>query len=269
MILYSFQKFLLISFLFLSCNTGKLTVIADIPKSLKEASACEIMPHSDLIWVIEDAGNKNHIYGLNEKGSITKDIAISNAKNIDWEDLTSDDEGNLYIGDFGNNSRKRENFTIYKVSKPEDATSEINAEAINFKLPKGKNPEDFESFFLYHNSFYVFSKESKNFVMLKVPNTIGDHTATLAKEFNLEGKNNHITSADISKDGKTVVLLNHDKVWKLTDYESDDFFGGTIEVLDFGHNSQKEGVCFKTDALLYITDEREGNEGNNIYSFKL
>ena len=51
--------------------------------------------------------------------------------------------------------------------------------------------------------------------------------------------------------------------------QNDDFFSGNIEELPFDHNSQKEGICFKNDAMVYITDERNGDEGGNIYSFKL
>ena len=92
----------------MSCQTGKLEVIGDISDSLKEVSAVETVFNSKLLWVIEDAGNKNVVYGLHENGSISKSITITNCKNNDWEDLTSDTLGNLYIGDFGNNKKKTE-----------------------------------------------------------------------------------------------------------------------------------------------------------------
>lgn len=265
----SIKHLLIISLIFFSCDTGKLEVVADIPNNLEEASACELMPTSKLVWVIEDAGNNNHIYGLDLKGQIKKDLVVLNSKNQDWEDLTSDGDGNLYIGDFGNNSKKRKQFTIYKISNPEQSEGEVRATKINFELPKGKNSEDFEGFFIYQNSIYIFSKESKNCVMLKVPNSAGNHVAEIAKEFNLEGKQNHITSADISDNGRKVALLNHEKVWILSDYENDDFFGGKIEALPFNYSSQMEGVCFKNNSTLYITNESNGSEGNNIYEFKI
>ena len=139
-----------------SCNTGNLKVIADLPNSLKEASAIEKVVNSNLLWIVEDSGNKNNIYGLDVKGNIIKDIDIENSSNIDWEDLTSDEKGNLYIGDFGNNSKNRDDFTIYKVSNLD--AEETHAERINFMLPKQSKPEDFEAFFLLKNDFYIFSK---------------------------------------------------------------------------------------------------------------
>ncbi|MGE5943361.1 MAG: hypothetical protein ACM31G_03375 [Flavobacteriales bacterium] len=266
------QKFLLLLLLSTSCNTstGALLVIGDISNGLTEVSAVETIPNSNLLWVIEDSGNQNNLYGLNTQGDIIKDIDISNAENEDWEDLTSDSSGNIYIGDFGNNNEKRKDFTIYKVLNPDKSPSSTQANIINFELPKGVDSKNFESFFLFNNYFYLFSKGRKKSVLIKVPNQIGSHTAELVTEFTLDGKDTKVTSADISDDGKTIVLLNQDKLWKLTNFESDQFFNGTIEALPFDHNSQKEGICFRNHNSVYITDEKNGMmDGNNIYVFNL
>jgi hypothetical protein len=265
-----FKRLILLFFIIIACQTfGLLTIEASINNSLKEVSAVELDLHSELYWVIEDAGNQNHMYGLNNKGHIKRDITISNAKNRDWEELTADSLGNLYIGDFGNNNEKRQSFKIYKINAEDLTKDAVVAETITFKLPKNEDSKDFESFFLYDNFFYIFSKETKKFITLKVPNIIGEHEAKVIANYNLDVKHNRITSADISNDNKTVILLNHDKIWKLSNYKNADFFSGNIEVFPFGHNSQKEGVCFKNDSVVVITDERNGSEGGNIYSFKL
>tara|TARA_R110002049_G_scaffold30345_2_gene103950 strand:+ start:1048 stop:1848 length:801 start_codon:yes stop_codon:yes gene_type:complete len=258
--------FILLSY---SCETGKLTVIASINNDLEEASAIELVKGSNLLWTIEDAGNKNNLYGLNLKGNIIRDIDIENAKNEDWEDLTSDNSGNIYIGDFGNNNKKRKNFTIYKVSDLKNIKDRATAEVIGFTLPKGVKSEDFEAFFLLDNYFYIFSKENSTSILLKVPNDIGNHVAELVTDFNLEGKHHKITSAAISPNEETVVLLNHDKLWKLSNFKPDNFFKGKVEELKFDHVSQKEGICFKNDSIVYITDERNKTEGGNIYTFSL
>lgn len=262
------KKFLsFLTLLNLNCTTGNLTVVADLPKSLDEISAAEIIPSSSLLWVIEDAGNKNRLYGLNTNGKIIKELKITNAKNKDWEDLTSDSLGNIYIGDFGNNSKNRKVFTILKVEHPEKATAEITPGYINFTLPKGIKSLDFEAFFLIQETFYIFSKNNKKGKLFKVPNSIGTHEAVFITNFNLKGTNNAITSADYYKN--QIVLLNHDKVWLITNFKNDYFFKGDIHALVFNHKSQKEGVCFKNENILYITDEKAHGEGGNLYEFKI
>lgn len=253
----------------LSCDTGKLELVASLNNSLDESSGLAIVKGSNLIWTIEDSGNNNSIYGVNLGGSIVQEIKISNARNVDWEDLATDDKGNIYIGDFGNNYLGRRQFIIYKIANKSLTKTETTAKSITFKLPNNMKSQDFESFFLMNDHFYVFSKEAKNFKVFKVPNKIGFHTAKLVSTYNLEGKNNSITSATISPDKKMVLLLNHDKLWQITDFKNDRFFEGTISLCPFEHNSQKEGICFFGNKIVYISDERKGVHGGNIYKLGL
>ncbi|WP_397363727.1 hypothetical protein [Olleya sp. R77988] len=266
---FPLKPILVLGLLLMSCSTGKLTVVGSIDGDLDEVSAAQLVSNSDLIWTIEDAGNKNNVYGLNLKGNIVKDIDISNAKNIDWEDLTTDNKGSLYIGDFGNNSRKRKTFFIYKVENIANIKNKTEAKTITFTLPENIKSEDFEAFFLWKDYFYIFSKTHKKTMLLKVPNQIGNHVATFITEYKLKGKDTRVTSADISPDGKTVILLNHDKIWKLSNFKIDNFFEGNVKNIPLNHDSQKEGICFKNNTSIYITDEDSGKEDNKIYLLKL
>lgn len=260
---------LVIALVITSCKSDKFNLLVSLPKSLNEVSAAEKTAFSKLIWVIEDSRNSNSLFGLNESGEVIKELHITNALNIDWEDLTSDSIGNIYIGDFGDNKKERKTYVIYKVNKPNKKTHNITAEKITFSLPTKMRSENFEAFFIYNNHFYIFNKENKKGKVFKIPNQIGEHEAILVSKFELKGKSNKITSADISDDGKTIVLLNREKLWKIYNFKGDDFFNGTIESLNFNHITQKEGICFKNNQVLYITDERIGIIGGNLYSFNL
>ncbi|HLV38642.1 MAG TPA: hypothetical protein VKY47_04280 [Xanthomarina sp.] len=260
---------LLFILMFSSCNKGGLNKIASFPLSLKEASAAEKILGSSLIWTIEDSRNGNILYGVNENGKLIKEIEISNAQNIDWEDLTSDSLGNIYIGDFGNNKKERDHFTIYKVPSPEHVGNKTVADVITFQLPPNTKPLDFEAFFIYKSHFYIINKKNKETMFFKVPTALGNHTAEYVCSFNLENNPQKISSADISKDGKTIVLLNKNTIWKITDFNTDNFCSATIESIALNHISQKEGICFKDENTVYITDERIWFIGGNIYTFKI
>lgn len=264
-------KRLIFILLIVSCcqSQGNLTFLGDLSNDLKEVSAIDYFNTDDHFWIIEDSGNKNEIFALDQNGDIVKSVVVTNAQNRDWEDLTFDKKGNLYIGDFGNNSKNQILYTIYRINHESLTDSEVSAEKIDFFLSPEDKPEDFEAFFISNDSIYLFSKDNKITSVYKVPNLIGKHKALLISEYNLPGKHNKVTSADISYDGKTAVLLNHDKLWKLTNFNGEDFFSGRIEELVFKHDSQKEGVCFKTDSTVVITDERNGSEGGNLYEFNI
>ncbi len=274
------------SVLLLSCS-GKSQEIQPNTKKLqlKEASAVEVSSASDLTWVLEDSGNENAIYGLNAVAKIEQTIAIENAKNIDWEDLASDESGNLYIGDFGNNDNKRKDLCIYKVNATDlKSKTAISSSKISFYYPEQtqfppKKSElffDAESFFVHKNNFYIFTKNrSKGFdgtvLLYKVPNKEGNHKAQLLGKF--QACNNYnkcaITSTDISPDGKKIVLLSSSKVWIISDFTSDNFLKGKIEMHELNDVTQKEGVCFKDNETLLIVDEKDKKTGGNLYEIKL
>jgi len=278
------NKFLLFFVLIsLSCDTGDLKVVADLPTTLNEVSGTEIAVNSNLIWTLNDSGNASKLYGINDVGTIEKELKI-NAKNNDWEDLTSDKEGNIYIGDFGNNVSKRKNLAILKVSKDSlNNTSEINIERISFHYPKQKKfpPKkkqlyfDCEAFFYFNDSLYLFTKSRvKNDFgktnLYKIPAIQGNHKAQFVSSFNTcNDMNCWVTSADISADGKQIALLTPKAVWIFSQFENDSFFGGKIIEHDFGFESQKEGVCFKNKNTLLITDEKAHGTGGNMYEFQL
>ena len=135
---------------------------------LSEVSGVQTIQNSDLIWMINDGGNPHRLYGVSRKGKIEKEFII-NAKNEDWEDLTSDHEGNLYIGDFGNNNSNRKDLVILKIKHADlQKDEEIDVERIRFFFPEQKKfpPKkkqryfDTESFIFIKWIFISFYKKS-------------------------------------------------------------------------------------------------------------
>ncbi|WP_350293088.1 hypothetical protein [uncultured Croceitalea sp.] len=279
LIIYSFCLFQA------SCqNSGKLNIVADLPSNLEENSGIQ-MYSDNAIWVIEDNGNKDEIYKVNFNGKITKKFEVKNAKNKDWEDLAKDAIGNLYIGDFGNNSNDRKSMTIYKLPNPEKEKGEkIEAEKIEFTYPEQKKfpPKksslyyDTEAFFHWQNSLYIITKNRTRpydgkALIYKVPDKKGNYKAELVGEFIVcdNQKICSITSADISSDGKTIALLSYGYLWLITDFELDDFSKGKKQQIDLDVRTQLESVCFKNDSTLLVSDEKTGPNGGNLYTLDL
>lgn len=275
--------FLFSFLLFLSCqNFGQLKILADLPKILEEVSGTEIVPKSDLIWMVNDGGNKPELYGLNEKGKIIKEIYVK-AKNHDWEDLASDEKGNIYIGDFGNNLNKRKNLSIIIVEQNELDEKNAEVDRIEFEYPnQTKFPPkkkdryfDTESLFYFRNSLYILTKSrvEGNYgktTLYKIPAKKGKYTAEIVDEFeNCKDLECWITSADISPDGKKVVLLSQKKVLIFSDFKGDKFLSGKVKEINLTHRSQKEGITFKDNNTLLITDERAHGSGGNLYELKI
>ncbi|MDW8851972.1 hypothetical protein SD960_17855 [Flavobacterium sp. MMLR14_040] len=284
------KKFFLlgISIALLACqqqSNNDLKELYSLPKKLKEVSGITYFPKNNLIYTLEDSGNKNAIYALNSDGKLAKTITITNATNVDWEDITKDKNDNIYIGDFGNNDNERKDLCIYKVAKNElDKDMAVAEYKVSFSYPEQtefppKKKEmfyDVEGFFEHGNYFYLFTKNrSKNFdgtvFIYKILNAAGTQKATKIGEFKTCDNYNHcvLTSATISPDGKKVVVLSHDKIVLFKDFKGDLFHKGTQTEIKLNHFSQKEAIVFKDNSTLLIADEKTNKVGGNVYEFKL
>jgi hypothetical protein len=264
-------------------NYGQLTYVGKLSSDLREVSGIENILNSDSFWMINDSGNDPKVFVVNGKGKIYKTMYVQ-GKNRDWEDLTQDQEGNLYIGDFGNNANDRKNQKIYKLAADDLANKKsIDPVKIEFSFPdqkkfppkKKKRHFDVESC-IYHNGYlYLFTKSRTKSAygrtnLYKIPAKKGKHKAEFINTFTTcDELDCWVTSAAMSPDGKKVVLLTHDSVWQFTDFKGDDFLSGTVKKYELGHSSQKESICFTDNNTVYIADERESGEGRNLYRFEL
>jgi hypothetical protein len=108
-------------------------------------------------WVHNDSGDKPRIYLIDASGKLQARFTVTGARNRDWEDLAGYVDGKkrplLYLADIGDNSRKRDDLTIYRVKEPVisrakgpiDGATEA-AEAFPFRYPDGRH--DAEAIFV-------------------------------------------------------------------------------------------------------------------------
>ncbi len=286
---------ILLAFVSLSCSQksqnetlssdGSLKEVFTLPKSLKEVSGIAFSPDKKVIWTIEDAGNKNKIYGLDASGKMIADVEVENGENNDWEDIISDKSGNIYIGDFGNNDNLRQDLAILKVDlkNPQQTTTKViqttkfhYADQTEFPPSKSNLLYDCEGFVEMNGNFYLFTKNRSkgfdgSFLVYKVPNKEGDFEAQLVGKLKLDGKYNAaaITSASINSVGNEIALLSHQNVFLLSGFTADDFNNSTVKKVSLEHNSQKEGLVFKDDKTLWMVDEKDKTIGGKVYEFGL
>jgi hypothetical protein len=260
-----------------------LRVVAPVPKSLKEASGLELTS-SGLLWTHND-DRFAILYGLDTTGGVVKTIHL-NHRNKGWEDLTLDSNGNLYIGAFGNNENNRQDLEILKIPPPDGMNDAIvNAEVIRFTYPdqrdfpphdRNKN-FDADAFVSIGDSLYIFTKNrTRPFTgytkIYRLPSRPGAYEAVLHDSLFLgtDSMLDWVTSADTSPDGRSLVLLSHNRIWHVTGFPHRRFSGGTIKRFNLNSFSHKAGICFDSDNTFYIIDELElGFLGGKIYTFGL
>ncbi len=276
---YIFLYLISISCIEKTASHDALEKVMKFPNTMEEISGITFT--ENLIFSIQDSGNSTAIFTFTALGEFVNETKVEAIENIDWEAITSDSNGNLYIGDFGNNANDRKDLAIYKLkasthNKVSEKITFYYPEQTDFPAKKREKLYDCEAFIYYQNAFYLFTKNrSKGFdgttLLYKIPAIKGNHPAQLMGKFKTCSNYNScvVTDAAISPDGKQLVLLGHDRIWLIDDFLGDNFISGNFSVLELKHYSQKEGICFLDNQTLLIADEKSKKTGGNLYAVKL
>lgn len=254
--------------------------IAKIPMEVEESSG--LILYNNLLWTFNDSGGENKLFGLNFSGEITREVTIENGTNVDWEDITQDEQ-NIYIGDFGNNNGVRNDLKIYKIKKSDlDTKNIVIASKIDFSYVEQKDftprtlntPFDCEAITDFKETLNIFTKNwvDQTTSVYQIPKIAGEYAVSFTDTFNVNGL---ITGADISPDEKTLAMVGYKDfkpiVWIFSDFTGQSFFNGkgTYMELDKIYSAQTEGICFKGNDSLLISCERTATYDQQIFLIDL
>ncbi len=269
----------LLCFIIVSSDTTaqyiSLHTVCKLPDTLFESSGITYSS-AGRIFSHNDSGDLPRIFEIDTSGNTIRIIYLSSATAYDYEDITRDVSGNIYIGDFGNNFNNRTNLCIYKIPFSEISKDTVMPEVITFTysdqqefppLPAGQN-FDCESFFFYNDSLYLFSKNWSNSDYTKMyllPAAPGNYIAMLTDSFQTNG---WITSASLNPSATVFALLSESQIWLHNGFRNGRFTPSAITTLMID-SSQKEGITFINDTAVFISDEGIPGEAGNLYYLSL
>lgn len=81
---------------------------------------------STRLWTHNDSGGGTTIFALDAAGKTTRTFELTNASHLDWEAMASATLGGvpyLYLGDIGDNGKKRSTIFVHRVREPDPATA--------------------------------------------------------------------------------------------------------------------------------------------------
>ena len=278
---------LLIHFYYLNSNSQSIVVneICTLSDTLIENSGL-FLDQNNRIWLHNDGGNLSEIYRINNLGQIDKIIHIKNATNIDWESITSDNNGHVFIADIGNNDNTRQNLSILKIPDPSNIVDDsIIAEKIFFSyedqtaFPPAADQMNFdaEAIIHYNQHLYIFTKNRCTpfdgyTYMYKIPDSAGTYIAIKIDSLFLGNGLQEIfqvTDAAIDSNNNHLVLLGYYNIWFINNFSGDQFLSGTLNTLSFPSLSQKEAITWVSSDSLLMSDEFFNNTGKKLYGIKL
>jgi hypothetical protein len=203
---------------------GLLTIKSQTATEITNLQTPDLDENSGLIFynnniiTFNDSGGEANLYEINANtGNITRTVTITNATNVDWEDITQD-ASYIYIGDIGNNNGNRTDLKIYKIAKndyngsDDIAVAEIifysYADQLDFTSNPNNTNWDAEGLISYSDQLLIFSKNwvDNRVNVYSIPKTNGTYSALLKSSYNTNGL---ITSAEISLNENIIYLIGY------------------------------------------------------------
>lgn len=247
-------------------NAQNLKTVQKLPTSLNEISGLTFLNDTVLV-AHNDGGNEPVLYFLNLLGEVIHQVEVTQAKNRDWEAITSDGKS-IYIGDIGNNNNNRKDLTIYKVSVF-DILNKKSVEAekieINYQDQTAFPPADSllsfdaEALAFHNDSLHIFTKcRTKPFDGNAYQYTI----PTKPGKYVLKKQNwVYIGDGGFYKDAVTDVTIHDHIYWFLTynrmvGYKLVNHKFTLHQTIHLSGYSQKEALITKDNKIFYLADER-------------
>ncbi len=267
--------FLLFSFQFSAQKTQKLNLkkykIAVLSDSLRESSG--LMNIDGRLFSFNDSGNTSEIFEIKAGSPHIENTYKTRLKNIDWEAITNDG-GNFYIGEFGNNLGTRKDLKVYQIPFRNNSLIVDSIKTISFYYPEQTNftPKninnnfDAEAMVFLDGNIHLFTKE---WVTNTVSHYVIESNVNINKETNqaaikLESYNTGFVVTDASVFENKLYVVGYTKKASvyLMIFEKDEtgnlFFNKPVKKYSLGRAykvGQIEGIT-ATEKGIYISGER-------------
>jgi len=238
----------------------------------------------NMMWTHNDSGDSARIFATDLQGGLIipefmtpesyEGVIIGDAYNVDWEDLASDNNGNLYIAACGNNSNMRRDLAIYQIREPHPLAVVATRYFKKFQFewpdqltfPSEKQNFDCEALFWADGKLYALSKNRSDlFTKLYCFDNLNEqelNVPRLIDSFEIGGQ---VTAADTTPDGRKLAVLTYDNVWVFelpngTSPSSAEWFHGKVKYLKTipENIQQSEAISFLDEHTLFITNEQRG-----------
>lgn len=216
----------------------------------------------DVFWTHNDGGGKRQVlYAMTRTGEPIAEYRVTGAVLEDWEDIAADDNGHLFIGDVGNNDRKRESIAVHQVDEPDTSQAKNGLARVvrSWSLRFPQKPFDCESLVVWQGHGYLISKvfddERAGLYRFSLTNTAPSQTLEFLGDIKIDSP---VTGADISQDGKLlgIVAKNGAYLFHIKGDPERATHGKAYEFTKFRHE-HIEACTFVPEGLLATAESRE------------
>lgn len=214
----------------------------------------------DTLWTHNDGGGRRQVlYAVTRSGRPVADFRVTGALLDDWEDIASDEQGHLFLGDIGDNDRARRTISVHQVDEPDLSTNRSGSVAVtrswNLKYPGERF--NAEALVVRQGNGYIITKvfDDARAEMYRFPLDHGPELQTLqlVTELRIDSP---VTGADISPDGRLLGIVSKAGAFV---YRIDGDLGRVADVKPYRtkfEDAHIEGCTFVPEGLLATAETR-------------
>jgi hypothetical protein len=232
--------------------------------------------HPGLFWTHNDSGDEPRIFAFDEQGNHHGTCRLKGALAVDWEDMgsfTLRGQPYLFVADVGDNTKKREQCTIYLIAEPDVGQPEAVARPLTFRYEDG--PMDCEGValdttqqvFILVEKVYLPTSPCRVYELAWKPQSSDGLRVARPIGRLQRGRLSvpMVTGLDISADGRRAAIVTYGSVglaYERTPAESWQaaFAKSPREIALPGVGEgrrQGEAICYGGDGVtLYLTSEK-------------
>lgn len=214
------------------------------------------------IWTHNDSGDNPLIYLLDDKANLKYKCTITNAKNRDWEDITTY-KNRLYIGDIGDNNAVHPHYTIYIIDEPSvksNADITVNkTDRIIYKYPDGAKDAETLMADPMNGDLYIVSKRESNVNVYRIVFPYNLKDTTIAEKV-LTMPFTYFVGGDISRDGKEIIMKTYQKIYywpRKTGKTIAEALAQKPQEILYQQEPQGESICWSADGKSFFTLSEE------------
>lgn len=268
--------------LVLGCSRDSPTGLS-VDRQIREPSGLTASPdHAGVFWTHGDSGTGNRIFAVDRKGELLASLRVGNTQNIDWEDITHDDQGRLWLGDLGNNDSGRRDLVVHRLPEPDPGgdQDEVDVElSVEFHYPEqtkfGDKYLDFdaEALFWWDGQLWLLTKQRSNDLtrLYRFPSLSGEPVAVeQVASFDLgpgitgarKPWSGQVTAAEAAPDGEHWAMLTYESIYVFelpAPGHGAELFAKPVTriALDGEYTRQAEALTWDGDTVVVVNEDRE------------
>lgn len=227
-----------------------------------------------IYWTHNDSGDGPRLFAITGDGALVREVPVEGAAAVDWEEITLDDAGHLWIADSGNNANTRLDLTLYRVPEPDPKGSgPVTVDrVVRFRYPdQGAFPDplrlnfDAEAMFHADDTLWVLTKHRSDLdtTLYRFPATEGEVVLERAGSYTLGGDRSQFggmaTAASLHPSGRFLAVLAYHAIFVFErPLPGEDWLSRPVNriTLDQDVAGQCEGIAWDGWSLVFTNEAR-------------